>query len=81
MAPAQKVTNEALAKPVIEKNKVEDRHPQDKVLEYLKDGVPAEDEFCTQNSSIKNLDHYFIGKRIGQGAYAVVRLGLHRSLN
>jgi len=43
----------------------EDRHPQDKVLEYLKDGVPTEDEFCTPNSSIKNLDNYFIGKRIG----------------
>ena len=51
------------------------------MLEYLKDGQPTEDEFCTTNSSIKNLDNYFIGKRIGQGAYAVVRLGLHRSLN
>lgn len=38
-------------------------------------------EFCTQNSSIENLDNYFIGKRIGQGAYAVVRLGLHKMLN
>ena len=45
--------------------KKEERHPQDKVLEYLKDGQPAEDEFCTENSSIKNLDNYFIGKRIG----------------
>ena len=61
--------------------KKEERHPQDKVLEYLKDGQPAEDEFCTEHSSIKNLDNYFIGKRIGQGAYAVVRLGLHRLLN
>ena len=51
------------------------------MLEYLKDGQPTEDEFCTANSSIKNLDNYFIGKRIGQGAYAVVRLGLHRKLN
>ena len=47
----------------------------------MKDGQPADDEFCTENSSIKNLDNYFIGKRIGQGAYAVVRLGLHRLLN
>lgn len=59
----------------------EDRHPQDKVLEYRKEGQPTEDEFCTANSSIQNLDNYFIGKRIGQGAYAVVRLGLHRALN
>ena len=29
----------------------------------------------------ENLDNYFIGKRIGQGAYAVVRLGLHKMLN
>lgn len=61
--------------------KKEERHPQDKVLEYLKDGQPTEEEFCTENSSIKNLDNYFVGKRIGQGAYAVVRLGLHRLLN
>ena len=61
-----------------DENHKEDRHPQDKVLEYLKDGQPVNDEFCTSNSSIKNLDNYFIGKRIGQGAYAVVRLGLHR---
>lgn len=47
------------------------------------DGAPAvEDlEFCTQGSSIENLDQYIIGKRIGQGAYAVVRLGLHKILN
>ena len=38
-------------------------------------------EFCTQNSTIENLDNYFIGKRIGAGAYAVVRLGLHKMLN
>ncbi len=38
-------------------------------------------EFNTSNSSIENLDNYFIGKRIGQGAYAVVRLGLHKVLN
>ena len=51
------------------------------MLEYRKEGQPTEDEFCTANSSIQNLDNYFIGKRIGQGAYAVVRLGLHRALN
>jgi serine/threonine protein kinase len=38
-------------------------------------------EFCTPNSTIENLENYIIGKRIGQGAYAVVRLGLHRELN
>lgn len=38
-------------------------------------------EFCTPNSTIENLDNYIIGKRIGQGAYAVVRLGLHKELN
>lgn len=42
---------------------------------------PSECEFCTQGSFIDNLDHYIIGKRIGQGAYAVVRLGLHKILN
>ena len=38
-------------------------------------------EFCTPNSTYENLDNYIIGKRIGQGAYAVVRLGLHKELN
>ena len=47
------------------------------------EGAPAPEdlEFCTAGSTIDNLDHYIIGKRIGQGAYAVVRLGLHKILN
>ena len=32
----------------------------------------------SQNS---NLDDYVIGKQIGQGAYACVRIGLHRPTN
>ena len=47
-APAvNKGTAQVLDKPVGNDLKQEDRHPQDKVLEYLKDGQPAEDEFCT----------------------------------
>jgi serine/threonine protein kinase len=38
-------------------------------------------QFCTDESSIENIDNYIIGKRIGQGAYAVVRVGLHKLLN
>ena len=38
-------------------------------------------EFCTTNATIENLDNYQIGRRLGQGAYAVVRLGLHKALN
>jgi MAP/microtubule affinity-regulating kinase len=38
-------------------------------------------QFCTEGSSPRNLDNYVIGKRIGQGAYAVVRLGLHKETN
>lgn len=45
------------------------------------EGAPEQCEFCTPNSTIDNLDNYIIGKRIGQGAYAVVRLGLHKFLN
>ena len=32
-------------------------------------------------SDKNNLDDYVIGKQIGQGAYAVVRVGLHRPSN
>ena len=35
-------------------------------------------QFCTEGSCADNLDNYIIGKRIGQGAYAVVRIGLHK---
>lgn len=38
-------------------------------------------QFCTEGSTSDNLDNYIIGKRIGQGAYAVVRLGLHKETN
>jgi len=38
-------------------------------------------QFCTELSTIENIDCYIIGKRIGQGAYAVVRVGLHKLLN
>ena len=42
-------------------------------------GDPANDSmiFSDKNS----LDDYVIGKQIGQGAYAVVRVGLHRPSN
>ena len=60
-----------------------ERHPLDKAQVYKMEGAPPKDEqeFCTEGSTIDNLDHYIIGKRIGQGAYAVVRLGLHKILN
>ena len=60
-----------------------DRHPLDKAQVYKSEGQPDQEviEFNTQHSTIENLDNYFIGKRIGQGAYAVVRLGLHKMLN
>jgi len=32
-------------------------------------------------SEKNNLDEYVIGKQIGQGAYAVVRVGLHKPTN
>ena len=32
-------------------------------------------------SDNNNLDEYVIGKQIGQGAYAVVRVGLHKPSN
>ena len=38
-------------------------------------------QFCTDGSVSSNIDNYIIGKRIGQGAYAVVRVGLHKILN
>lgn len=46
-----------------------------------KAGHVAESQFCTEASTIDNIDNYIIGKRIGQGAYAVVRVGLHKVLN
>jgi serine/threonine protein kinase len=66
-----------------DKAEEEDRHPLDKAQIYKLEGAPPQDEleFCTAGSTINNLDHYIIGKRIGQGAYAVVRLGLHKILN
>jgi serine/threonine protein kinase len=58
-------------------------HPLDKAQLYKQEGGPAPEslEFCTHNSTIENVENYIIGKRIGQGAYAVVRLGLHKLLN
>ena len=32
-------------------------------------------------SDKSSLDDYIIGKQIGQGAYAIVRIGLHKILN
>ena len=32
-------------------------------------------------SDKSNLDDYIIGKQIGQGAYAIVRIGLNKKLN
>jgi serine/threonine protein kinase len=32
-------------------------------------------------SEKSSLDDYIIGKQIGQGAYAIVRIGLHKKLN
>jgi len=45
------------------------------------EGKEEQNQFCTENSNIENIDTYIIGKRIGQGAYAVVRVGLHKLLN
>lgn len=42
------------------------------------EGEPLDLEFCTDGSSSDNLENYIIGKRVGQGAYAVVRIGLHK---
>jgi hypothetical protein len=44
-----------------------DYHPLDKAQIYKLDGAPDPDqqEFCTPGSTIDNLDHYIIGKRIG----------------
>ena len=38
-------------------------------------------KFCTQVTNNNNIDNYTIGKKIGQGAYAEVRLCLHKSTN
>lgn len=59
------------------------RHPHDLAQTYKNEGAPPQEviEFCTTNSTIENLDNYQIGRRLGQGAYAVVRLGLHKALN
>lgn len=46
-----------------------------------KEGTATDSQFCTEASTIDNIDNYIIGKRIGQGAYAVVRVGLHKVLN
>ena len=57
-----------------------------KVEKYKDDEDPKnenneQNQFCTEGSHIDNIDTYIIGKRIGQGAYAVVRVGLHKLLN
>jgi len=33
--------------------------------------------FCTDGADSSHYDNYIIGKRIGQGAYAVVRAGIN----
>ena len=59
-----------------------DRNPSNKPYKPSSTAVETEEiEFCTPNATYENLDNYIIGKRIGQGAYAVVRLGLHKELN
>lgn len=40
---------------------------------------PQNDTMCFSNNN--TLDDYIIGKQIGQGAYAVVRIGLHKPTN
>lgn len=77
------MTNAANLAANAQANKIYDRHPLDKAQVYKSDGQPDSSaiEFCTANSTAENLDNYFIGKRLGQGAYAVVRLGLHKLLN
>jgi MAP/microtubule affinity-regulating kinase len=45
------------------------------------DTAGESNQFCTDGSDIENIDNFIIGKRIGQGAYAVVRVGLHKILN
>lgn len=49
--------------------------------EQQNDSQDQSNQFCTDGSNIDNIDSYIIGKRIGQGAYAVVRVGLHKLLN
>lgn len=38
-------------------------------------------EFYTESSSRESYDSYMIGKKIGSGAYAQVRIGIHKILN
>ena len=40
---------------------------------------PNDESMCFSKKS--SLDEYIIGKQIGQGAYAVVRIGLHKPSN
>jgi serine/threonine protein kinase len=43
------------------------------------EGNPNDDSMCFSKKS--SLEEYIIGKQIGQGAYAVVRIGLHKPSN
>ena len=60
-----------------------ERKRREELLDYdlmllKKEGKLIEDEFsfCTTGASSLSLDNYVIGKRIGQGAYATVRVGM-----
>ena len=57
----------------VSENKVET------IKEEVKAADPLNDTMVFSPNS--NLDDYIIGKQIGQGAYAVVRIGLHKPTN
>ena len=58
-----------------------DKYKDEDEKNHQSTSMDANNQFCTDGSNIENIDHYIIGKRIGQGAYAVVRVGLHKILN
>jgi hypothetical protein len=93
--PVARHLEETLKTVKVQVNSAEERHKTDDLTtpaqaydrnqekaQTAKTGKEEDDiEFCTPNSTYENLDNYIIGKRLGQGAYAVVRLGLHKELN
>jgi len=48
-------------------------------LDEKKEEKPAEEEIVFSDKH--SLNDYIIGKQIGQGAYAIVRIGMHKKLN
>ena len=49
--------------------------------ERIKNHQFSDTSFCTEGADSSHFDKYFIGKRIGQGAYAVVRAGIETQSN